>query len=55
MKKAYVAPQLVEHGSIEEITELSQDSNRTDTLAGLPVNGLGSLDGCIEVGGQCVS
>jgi hypothetical protein len=53
MKKAYEAPQLLTHGSIEKITEISQDSNSKDFLFGPPsastivIEGVGSFDACI--------
>jgi len=36
MKKAYKAPQLTNHGSINTVTQVSNDDNRIDTLFGPP-------------------
>ncbi|MBU7583784.1 MAG: lasso peptide [Nostoc sp. TH1S01] len=53
MKKTYSAPKLTNHGSVNEVTAVTQDSARQDTLFGPPggttvvSNDQGSLDSCI--------
>ena len=56
-KKAYIAPELSAYGSIAEITSYSFDSSADDTYVlanGDTLPGLGSLDGCVEQGEECV-
>lgn len=55
MKRAYEAPKLTNHGSVNTVTQISNDSTRRDTLFGpngsTASTAQGSLDACIILPG----